>query len=82
MLWSRLVKWFSFLPLWVHLHKAFGVGVHTKRDKFLIVIVNRIEMLQEKISEEEVAIVVSIQWVLGDCELADSLALMEISGRA
>jgi hypothetical protein len=39
-------------------------------------------MLQEKITEKEITIVVFIKWIFSDSELANSFSLMEISNWA
>jgi hypothetical protein len=39
-------------------------------------------VLQEKVTEKEVAIVVLVKWIFSNSELANSLSLMEISSRA
>jgi hypothetical protein len=48
----------------------------------LIEVQDGVKMLQEHVSEDEIAVIVSIQGVLRDCELAHALALEEIGLRA
>lgn len=52
--------------------------VNAETDKLPVEIVNGVEMLKEEATEQEVAIVVAVQGVLGDGELADALTLMEV----
>lgn len=42
------------------MNKGFGVSVHTKGDELLVIIVDRVEMLQEQVTEKEVAVVVLV----------------------
>jgi hypothetical protein len=76
-----LVESLSFLSFWIHLDERLRVSVHTKWDEFLIVVIDWIEVFQEKITEKEVSIVVLIEWVFSNSELANSLSLMKISSR-
>lgn len=64
------------------MNKGFGVSVHTKGDELLVIIVDRVEVLQEQVTEKEVAVVVLVQRVLCDSELANCLTLVEVSRRA
>jgi len=67
------------LALGEHLHKAFGVGINAKGDELLIEIVNRVEVLEEEVSKQEVSIVMRIERIPRNRKLADPLALVQIS---
>jgi len=54
------------------------MGIDTQTNQLLIVIKDGIEMLQEQISEKEVAIVQLVERVLRDGKLADTLSLMQV----
>lgn len=79
---SGLVQSHSFLAFRIHLDERLRVSVHTERDQFLIVVINWIKVLQEKITEKEVTIIVLVEWVFSNSELTNSLSLMEISSWA
>ena len=55
------------------------MDIHSQTYQFLIVVVDRVEVLQKQIAEKEVTVVVLVQWVLSDSELANRLSLMEVS---
>ena len=57
------------------------MSIYSKRNELLIIIIDRIEMLEEEATEEVVAAVVFVQGVHGDGELADSFTLMEVRER-
>jgi len=54
------------------------MSVNTKTNKFLIKIINGIEMLQKEVTKNEIAVVMTVEWVLSDSKLADSFALMKV----
>ena len=56
------------------------MGVDSKAYHFLIKVQNGVEVLQEKVTKQEVAVVERVKGVLGDRELTDAFALVEISG--
>jgi len=76
------VEWLSFLTLWVHLDEGLRVNIDTERDQFLIVVINWVKMLQEKVTEKEISVVMLIERVLGNSELTNFLTLVEISSWA
>lgn len=52
--------------------------VDTQGDILLIKVIDRVEMLQENVTEQEVTVVVSVQGVLSDRELTDAFALVKV----
>jgi hypothetical protein len=62
-----------------HTDRVLRVSVHAETDQLPVVVVNGVEMLKEEPTEEEVAIVVSVQRILRNSELANTITLVKVS---
>lgn len=64
-----------------HLHELLGVLVDAERYLLVLIVVNCVEMAEEKLAEDEVLVVEFVQFVLGYGELALALGLEKVLGR-
>ena len=63
-------------PSRIHTYNILRMSIDTKRNHFLIIVINRIIMFKEKITKDVISAINFVKWVFGNSKLTNSFSLM------